>query len=380
MQGTSGRTFFLDAANQNLATIPPGILELRELEEVHLENNCIEEIPQAVQCWTNIRFLYLNNNRLSKLCPQLGKLSRLEGLDLSDNPLLPSGIPVLSGIRSLRQLRLYRTHVGEIPTEICKHLHHLELLGLSGNRLQSLPTEIVNQTKLRELYLKQNQFEVFPPEICVLRNLVIIDLDENRLTALPEEIGSLIQLQRFYVAHNSLHALPESLCQCLRLSVLDVSYNRLHFIPFSLESLTEMTEAGLSGNPLEKVPRLLCKWTALHLLYLCNTGLRSLRRSFRRLVNLRFLDLSQNHMEGFPLQICSLKNLEILALDDNKIGKVPIPFPAGTMPSSCALPAPSWCGSVSKRQRILTDYGRTSRVDSQHVDHFYDSPPLQEQY
>lgn len=300
---------------------------------MHLENNQIEEIPQDIQYLTNIKVLYLNNNRLSKLCLQLGKLSRLEGLDLSDNPILPSWVPILSSIRSLRQLRLYRTQVGEIPTEICKHLHHLELLGLSGNRLKSLPKEIVNQTKLRELYLKQNQFEVFPPELCVLRNLVIIDLDENRLTALPEEIGRLTRLQKFYVARNSLQGLPESLGQCNQLSVLDLSYNRLHSLPRSLGGLSEMAEAGLSGNPLEKVPRLVCKWTSLQLLYLRNTGLRSLRRSFRRLVNLRFLDLSQNHMQGFPVQLCSLKSLEILALDDNKIGKVRIPFPAGTRPS-----------------------------------------------
>lgn len=355
-QQTFDRTFFIDASHQSLTTIPLKILELKELEEVHLENNQIEEIPQDIKHLKNVKILYLNKNKLSKLCPELGNLSNLEGLDLSDNPLLSSSLQVLSCNRKLRELRLYNIHLREIPIVICKSLHHLELLGLSRNHLKSLPKETVNQTKLREIYLKQNRFEVFPPELCVLYNLEVIDLDENKLTVIPEDIRNLRGLQKFYVAHNSLHFLPESLCQCSKLSVLDLSDNCLHSLPHTLEGLSEMTEVGLSGNPLEKMPRLVCKWTSLHLLYLRNTGLLGLRRSLRRLVNLRFLDLSQNYLESCPLQLCALKNLEILALDDNKIRQVLIPFLAVAMLSSRALPLLSWCGSESKHQHIRTDF------------------------
>lgn len=337
-QRATARTFFIDASNQSLTTIPPEIFDFEELEEVHLENNQIEEIPRGIQHLKNVRILYLNKNKLRKLCPELGTLSSLEGLDLSDNPLLSSSLPVLRGLRGLRELRLYHTDLAEIPVDLCKLLHHLELLGLDGNHLKSLPKEVVNHTKLREIYLKQNQFEVFPPELCALSNLEIVDLDDNKLTAIPPEIGNLTRLQKFYVARNNLLLLPESLCQCSKLSVLDLSHNRLHSLPHSLAELSGMTEIGLSGNHLEKVPRLICKWTSLHLLYLRDTGLRALRRSFRRLVNLRFLDLSQNHLERFPLQICALRNLEILALDDNKICQVPIPFPAVTVPSQGLFP------------------------------------------
>lgn len=329
-QQASARTFFIDASNRSLTTIPSEILQLEELEEAHLENNQIEAIPPGIQRLRNVRILYLNRNKLSELCPELGKLGSLEGLDLSHNPLLSSSLPVLSGLRRLRELRLYHTGLAEIPIVICKFLHHLELLGLSGNHLRSLPKELVNQTKLREIYLKQNQLEVFPAELCVLTNLEIIDLDENKLAVIPEEIGNLKRLQKFYLAYNSLPVLPEALGHCSQLSVLDLSYNRLHSIPHTLAELVGMTEIGLSGNHLEKVPRLVCKWTSMHLLYLCNTGLRGLRRSFRRLVSLRFLDLSQNHLERCPAEIAALKNLEVLALDDNKICQVLSPFLAVT--------------------------------------------------
>lgn len=319
------RTFFIDGSNQRLKTIPSEILALKELEEVHLENNQIEEIPQGIQYLQKIKVLYLHNNSLQNLCRELGALSSLESLDLSGNPLVLSSLQVISRLRTLRELRLYRTGLSEIPTGICKSLHHLELFGLSENYLESLPKEIVNQTKLREIYLKQNHFETFPCDLCVLCNLEVIDLDDNKLKNIPEDIGRLVKLQKFYIASNHLTGLPESLCQCSKLSVLDLTHNSIHSLPSSLERLTELTEVGLSGNRLEKVPRLLCSWVSLHLLYLRNTSLHGLRRSFKRLVNLRFLDLSQNQIDHFPVQICALKNLEILALDDNKVKQVLLP-------------------------------------------------------
>ncbi|XP_057612721.1 leucine-rich repeat and IQ domain-containing protein 4 [Chionomys nivalis] len=322
-QRVTDRTYFIDGSNQGLKTIPSEILALKEIEELHLENNQISEIPQDIQNLKNVKVLYLHKNKLQGLSPELGFLSSLESLDLSGNPLLYSSLRVLSCLRTLRELRLYQTGLREVPSVICKSLHHLELLGLSGNNLKSLPKEIVNQSKLKEIYLKHNQFSAFPSDLCALFNLEVIDLDHNKLKAIPDEIGNLVGLQQFYVASNNLPLLPESLSRCTKLLVLDLTQNLLHSLPPSLQLLTELKEVGLSGNLLEKVPRLLCRWSALNLLYLRNTGLRGLRRSFKRLVNLLFLDLSQNHIDHFPAQICALRNLEILALDDNKVTQLP---------------------------------------------------------
>ena len=65
-QQVSDRIFFIDASNQSLLTIPADILALRELEEVHLENNLIAEIPKDIQHLRKIRVLYLNKNKLKK--------------------------------------------------------------------------------------------------------------------------------------------------------------------------------------------------------------------------------------------------------------------------------------------------------------------------
>lgn len=104
-QRVTDRTYFIDGSNQGMKSIPSEILALKELEELHLENNQISEIPQDIQNLKNVKVLYLRKNKLQRLYPELGLLSSLESQDLSGNPLLYSSLRVLSCLRALRELR-----------------------------------------------------------------------------------------------------------------------------------------------------------------------------------------------------------------------------------------------------------------------------------
>ncbi|XP_040104557.1 LOW QUALITY PROTEIN: leucine-rich repeat and IQ domain-containing protein 4 [Oryx dammah] len=324
-QQVSDRIFFIDASNQSLLTIPADILALRELEEVHLENNLIAEIPKDIQHLRMIRVLYLNKNKLKNLCPEMGKLSNLEGLDLSDNPLEASSLPVLSGIRQLRELRLYHTDLADIPVVICKLLHHLELLGLAGNRLKSLPKEIVNQTKLREIHLKHNQLQ---------RSLwsCVVSTTWRSSTWMRTSSRSSRKRREPDEAEEVLRVLQQPGCSPGVAGPVHQAISAGPLLqppphpPAHLGRALADDGGGPEWEPPGKdaVPPLQVDLAVPSLP--AQTGLRVLRRSFRRLVNLRFLDLSQNFLEHCPLQICSLKNLEVLALDDNKIRQLPSDF------------------------------------------------------
>uniref|UniRef100_A0A7M4EQ69 Leucine rich repeats and IQ motif containing 4 n=1 Tax=Crocodylus porosus TaxID=8502 RepID=A0A7M4EQ69_CROPO len=256
----AGRLFFLDL----------------DLEELHLEGNLIESIPGEIHHLKNVKVLYLNKNNIQAICEELGELKCLQSLDLSSNPLSHNSLHVISKLQALRQLRLYDVNLDEFPVQICKCLHHVELLGLSGNQLRCLPKEIVNLRKLREIYLQKNIFESFPIELFHLLNLEIIDLEQNLVSFIPEEVASLINLVKLFLAHNNLSSVPDTLHHCQKLSVLDLSNNLLHRLPPSFKELTEMSELGLSGNSLEKFPRQICHWPSLCLIYLKNTGLQVL--------------------------------------------------------------------------------------------------------
>ncbi|GAB0193743.1 leucine-rich repeat and IQ domain-containing protein 4 [Grus japonensis] len=313
------RIHFIDLANKQLRTISPEVLSLEYLEELHMEKNLIVSIPRDINRLRHMKILYLDQNHIQDICEELGELKCLLSLDLSNNPLSCSSLPVISKLQSLRQLRLYKTNLHEIPAQICKYLHHVELLGLSDNNLQCLPKETVNLTKLKEIYLQKNRFENFPKELCQLANLEIIDLEQNLISLIPEEVGFLTNLVKLFLAFNNLSSIPPTLRRCQKLAVLDLSHNLLHKLPPGLKNLTEMSILRLSANSLEKFPQEICCWPSLSRVYLSDVGLRTVPGSFTRLTSVRILDLSENCFDEIPKGICTMKNLEVLALDGNQI-------------------------------------------------------------
>eukprot|EP00061_Rhincodon_typus_P005209 g24458.t1 len=318
-----GRVLFQDFGEMQLPRFPPAIFQLQHLEELHLEGNRIEEIPPQIGRLRKLRVLYLNGNRLQELCEELSELQRLQSLDLSENPLNCSALThTLCRLRDLRELRLYHINLKQFPGQLCKKLHHLQLLGLSRNKLESLPWEISSLRELQRLYLQSNNLQVLPAGFCQLHHLEVLDLRENAMIYLPEDINCLQNLKHLYLADNNLAFIPQAMSGCSSLCVLDISRN--HLDANHLCSLPgSLAELDLSDNLLHTVPTVICELgAALQLLYLKNTHIRKLSCCFSELTELRLLDLSQNVLRYFPKQICSLGQLEVLSLDDSKLKEV----------------------------------------------------------
>eukprot|EP00741_Cyanophora_paradoxa_P002331 tig00000600_g2261.t1 len=126
----------------------------------------------------NIRELNLSGNKLTRISgTELAKLTNLEKLYMMNNQLtaLPPEIGCLVDLRALR---------------------------VSGNQLTALPPEIGRLAALEELWAENNQLTALPPEIGRLAALKSLAVSSNRLTAMPPETGRLAALQKLWVHSN----------------------------------------------------------------------------------------------------------------------------------------------------------------------------------
>ncbi len=116
--------------------MPPELGNLSSLQSLELSNNQLSgEVPPELGGISSLKWLDLENNQLSgNIPPELGNLSSLQRLDLSNNQLSGEVPSELGGISSLKWLELENNQLsGNIPPELGS-LSNLEWLGISDNQ------------------------------------------------------------------------------------------------------------------------------------------------------------------------------------------------------------------------------------------------------
>lgn len=165
-----------------------------------------------------------------------------------------------------------RAGLTEFPSELFQLAETLEILDLSGNRLESLPDELPRLHRLRILFCSGNRFTRLPAVLGRMPNLRLIGfrgnriaeippealavglewliLTDNRLAELPDAIGACIALRKCALAGNRLRALPAAMAGCTALELLRASANELVELPDWLAELPRLAWVALGGNPL----------------------------------------------------------------------------------------------------------------------------------
>ncbi|KAH9332019.1 hypothetical protein KI387_004127, partial [Taxus chinensis] len=146
-------------SNDLVGEIPSTLSHVPTLEVIRLDRNSLEgPIPSDICKLKNVNELHLSNNKLSGTIPDLSGMSRLQYIDLSNNPFDASG--ALQWFGFLQQLTTLIIEngslTGPVPSKLLR-LPQLETLRLPNNDLNgTLEVDTNTSPKLQLIDLENN--------------------------------------------------------------------------------------------------------------------------------------------------------------------------------------------------------------------------------
>ncbi len=239
-----------------LSHLPPEIGNLSKLEHLNLRFNYEISLPSEMGNLVSLKKLNLSRT-LIKIPSVIGELKNLEELIVNDNEFdeFPK---VISNLSKLKVLDLGRNHITICPSGI-SNLQNLTLLDLHDNRFIILPKEIGQLKNLKKLYLNDNALKEIPEEFCKLQQLMELDLDYNEIRNLPQELGNLSNLESMRISNNKIDKLPIQIGNLRCLKYLLAYHNNLTYLPPEIGVLPNLKYINVDGNPLVSPPQEIVK-------------------------------------------------------------------------------------------------------------------------
>ena len=149
-----------------------------------------------------------------------------------------------------------------------------------------------------------------------MTSLLDLGISHNRLTSLPSEIGVITALRSLRVNFNNLVELPASLGDLWSLQSRILSDNDLIALPLEIGLLSVITELNIENNPNLKVPPV----------EIIEKGIAVLLEYCRRVMTGRLtgtLHLKDLSLRSIPKEVLDSTSLTSLVLDNNSIHEIP---------------------------------------------------------
>ncbi|KAL0333586.1 UNVERIFIED_CONTAM: Plant intracellular Ras-group-related LRR protein 6 [Sesamum angustifolium] len=200
----------LDLSNNNLQSIPESLTaRLLNVVVLDVRSNQLNSLPNSIGCLSKLKVLNVSGNFLHSLPRTVENCRSLEELNANFNKL--SQLPDTIGfeLQNLKYLYVNSNKLSFLPHST-SHLTNLRVLDVRLNCLRSLPEDLENLIKLQVLNISQNfhYLTTLPYSIGLLISLVELDVSYNRIIALPESIICLKKLQKLSVEGNPLVSPP----------------------------------------------------------------------------------------------------------------------------------------------------------------------------
>ncbi|XP_071702705.1 receptor-like protein EIX2 [Rutidosis leptorrhynchoides] len=316
--------------------IDSSLLSLRSLENLDLSGNSFTRIPEFIGSFKNLKYLNFADIEFDspEVPPQLGNLSNLQTLDLTDSSVSIKNTEWLSRLSSLKYLNLSYIDLSEsvnllnnaivLPSLVELHLVNCYL---PNNSAKSFVSTVTNLSySFAVLDINSNNLPsstIYPWLFNFSASLTDINLYDNELLGtIPEAFGTIQNLQTLDLTNNGLEGgIPRSFRNLVNLRELLLSGNNLNQdLPSFFDNLFERTlkVMHLSGNQLSGSLPDFTEFTALKELYLVSNQLSgSFPEKFEQKSNLLILDLADNRINGFLPNLSSFASLRELYFERN---------------------------------------------------------------
>ncbi|KAG8381300.1 hypothetical protein BUALT_Bualt06G0108100 [Buddleja alternifolia] len=329
----TGHIIRLDLRNNNPYTdnmflegnkLDSSLLELKYLRYLDLSRNDFQfsPIPAFLGSMKQLEYLNLSHAGFGGGVPHnLGNLSNLHTLDLSELDLIINDLMWASNLTSLENLDLTYVNLSQTKNlvKVLNMLPSLSMLSLSGSSLDNtnLAHTCVNSTlftHIQYLDLSQNSFEgEFPCFLQNMSSLRVLHLSGNRYNTSNPHRLSLSNLVHLNLDDNLLHHDVDWISEFLR--------DKCHLKSLYLDGNQFYGEISglfknLSGCWIDKLEEISLSR---------NKFVGSLPEEVGELKRLKYLHLSNNKINGsIPWSLGELSSLTMLDIDDNQLsGKIP---------------------------------------------------------
>lgn len=313
----------LHLSYNNINTIFPEIEYLKNLKVLFLADNNISEIPPELANLSQLTQIDLTGNPLTKeAIHQLE--SYFPNASLKFDPPKEENIPVEKKIVKTPIVEL--TEDESLVKKVRKHLHKelknpeqvYALSTLMNKKLPDLPLSVFQEfSNLKSLFLNSNSFTEIPAAIYHLPALTTLGLSYNKITSLPDKINSLQNLKELDLSGNPIHSFSPAIIQNKNLRKISLGNLGLTIFPAFLLKMQQLESINLTGNHILRIPQNIQELSNLKELNLSFSGINTIPDEIFTLTNLRALEWTGNNLEKIPPKITALENLEKLAIGFN---------------------------------------------------------------
>eukprot|EP00250_Pteridium_aquilinum_P009020 c18385_g4_i1 orf=2-2764(-) len=307
-------------------SIPPVLGNLTNLQALNLSYNSLTgPIPKELASLPHLQLLDLSNNNLSGELSVLANLKTLQEVNVTSNGFM-GNLPSFANLSLLlRFCASNNSLTGIVPTDVCQHAQHVEVIDLSNNNFTGHLYEGLGIcAHLQVLDLGGNKLAgLIPFDIYNLSSLTKLCLAKNNFTgSLDGAVGNLVNLEHLMLGPNNLTGtLPANLSACTKLKVFTASSNnfkgRLDMIQFDRLLLLESMDVNTNFF-YGPIPSSLAKCTALQALNMAKNRLTgTIPSGLSNLKSLSTLLLSSNSLNGSLRSLVGSKQLVSLILSKN---------------------------------------------------------------